>query len=488
MTRFLKRHWPLLFLFVLALVTRLPFQSQILYEHDTVNFAWAMEDFDLERHQPHAPGTFIILILSARWLNLWLHDANQSLVTINILAMAIAAPAIYQLGSLWFNRSVGWIAAFLVLSSPLTWFYSEVGLSYTLELAWVTLLAIACHYTRNGDRRALLLSAFLLGLAGGIRPNTPIFLFPLWSISVGLGWRKNAYQIGEILLAAGVAFVGVLLWFVPLLVMCGGWSAYQIAIANWLDSHLEDTNTLSEILANLWLWFCTILMALGSTIIPLLSFAWSRRSDLPNFPIRDWRAQAMLLWSFPSLIYLTFVHFQRQGHSYTVVPIIFLLAALSLYSYIQQHPSLSLQQARLWIIGFILCNTVLFIAGPAEWRTWTRIRDHDRYVGERVTAITQTFPPSSTTVLSTGHYARLVSYYFRDYHSPRLGTILTNDLAFIDPRVNTLVLFDSAMLSELPPEIQVQTLPLPDGDRLRYIQWDLPKQVKVSQQTLQIEE
>ncbi|MDB9515563.1 glycosyltransferase family 39 protein [Roseofilum reptotaenium CS-1145] len=175
MARFLQYRWPLLVLFVLAIATRLPFQSQILYEHDSVNFAWAMEEFDLERHQPHAPGTFIVLILSARLLNFWLQDANQSLVMVNIIAMAIATCAIYVLGNLWFNRTVGWIAAFLMLSSPLIWFYSEVGLSYTLELAWVILIAIACHHSRKGNMRALLISALLLGLSGGIRPNTPIF-------------------------------------------------------------------------------------------------------------------------------------------------------------------------------------------------------------------------------------------------------------------------------------------------------------------------
>ncbi|MDJ1181474.1 hypothetical protein PJF56_21650 [Roseofilum sp. BLCC_M91] len=484
MARFLQHRWPLVVLFLLAIATRLPFQSQILYEHDSVNFAWAMEEFDLERHQPHAPGTFIILILSARVLNLWLHDANQSLVMVNIMAMAIATCAIYVLGNLWFNRSVAWIAAFLMLSSPLIWFYSEVGLSYTLELAWVILIVIACHHSRNGNRRALLLSALLLGLSGGIRPNTPIFLFPLWSMAAGLAWREKRYRATDIILALVAGAIGVSLWGIPLLILSGGFDAYVSAIQIWLDGHLKDSDSLQEIISNIRLWLYTLVMTLGFVTIPLLWFAYSNRSRIPPLPIRDWRTQAILLWSFPSILYLTFVHFQRQGHSYTVMPVVILLAALALDWYLQQNRSRSPQALKIWIVSFILCNSLLFIWGPPQWRTWAKIQDYDQFVEVRRDAIYQTFPPTSTTVLSSGHYARLVSYYFRDYFSADLGMMLTDDLAFLDPRVNTLVLFDSRILANLSPDIEVQELPLPQGDSLRYIQWQPFQEVQVSNQSL----
>jgi len=484
MARFLQHRWPLVVLFLLAIATRLPFQSQILYEHDSVNFAWAMEEFDLERHQPHAPGTFIVLILSARLLNLWLHDANQSLVMVNIIAMAIATCAIYVLGNLWFNRTVAWIAAFLMLSSPLIWFYSEVGLSYTLELAWVTLIVIACHHSRHGNKRALLLSALLLGLSGGIRPNTPIFLFPLWCVATGLGWREQRYRATDIILALGAGAIGVSLWGIPLLMLSGGFDAYVAAIQIWLDGHLKDTDSIQEIISNIRLWLYTLVMTLGFVTLPLLRLAYAHRSAIPPLPIRDWRTQAILLWCFPSLFYLTFVHFQRQGHSYTVMPVVILLAALALDRYLQQNRSRSPQALKIWIISFVLCNSLLFIWGPTQWRTSTSLQDYDRFVLERQQVIENNFPPTSTTVLSSGHYGRLVSYYFRDYFSSDLGMMLTDDLANLDPRVNTLVLFDSKILANLPPNIQVQEVPLSQGDRLRYIQWQPFQEVQVSNQSL----
>jgi hypothetical protein len=62
--------------------------------------------------------------------------------------------------------------------------------------------------------------------------------------------------------------------------------------------------------------------------------------------------------------------------------------------------------------------------------------------------------------------------------------ILTEDLANLDPRVNTLVLFDAKILANLPTNIQIQEIPLPGGDRLRYIQWQLPQNVQVSKNNL----
>jgi len=484
MARFLQHRWPLVVLFLLAIATRLPFQSQILYEHDSVNFAWAMEEFDLERHQPHAPGTFIVLILSARLLNLWLNDANQSLVTVNIIAMAIATSAIYVLGNLWFNRQVAWIAALLMLSSPLVWFYSEVGLSYTLELAWAILIAIACHHTRKGNCRALLLSALLLGLSGGIRPNTPIFLLPLWSVAAGFGWREKNYRATDILLALGAGAIGVSLWGIPLLILSGGFDAYVAAIQIWLDGHLKDSDSIQEIISNLRLWLYTLAMALGFVTLPLLRFAYTHRSFIPPLPIRDWRTQAILLWSFPSILYLTFVHFQRQGHSYTMMPVVFLLAAVALDRYLHQNRSRSSQALKIWIASFVLCNSLLFIWGPPQWRTWTSLQHYDQFVLERQKVIENNFPPTSTTVLSSGHYSRLVSYYFRDYFSADLSMMLTEDFALLDPRVNTLVLFDSRILANLPANIDIQELPLSSGDRLRYIQWQPSQNVQVSKNSL----
>ena len=63
-------------LFCLGIITRLPFQSQIVWG-DGGNFALAVEHFDMRLAQPQMPGMFIIFIGFARFFNLFLHNRQQ---------------------------------------------------------------------------------------------------------------------------------------------------------------------------------------------------------------------------------------------------------------------------------------------------------------------------------------------------------------------------------------------------------------------------
>jgi hypothetical protein len=73
------------------------------------------------------------------------------------------------------------------------------------------------------------LSAVILGIAGGIRQNTIVFLMPLWLFSVkGVPLRK---------IISSLALLGLvcILWFVPMVWMSGGWNVYREAFRElWL--------------------------------------------------------------------------------------------------------------------------------------------------------------------------------------------------------------------------------------------------------------
>jgi len=78
-----------LFLFVLTLLTRLPFRSHLLYDHDSVQFALGLRDYDVYLHQPHPPGYFLY-VHAAKLLNFFIGDANSSFVWISMIASACA--------------------------------------------------------------------------------------------------------------------------------------------------------------------------------------------------------------------------------------------------------------------------------------------------------------------------------------------------------------------------------------------------------------
>jgi len=146
-------------LFLATILTRLPFQSAILYHWDSVNFAYAIVgEFDVANGQPHAPG-YILYVMLAHAINLLFNDPQTTLVAISITASGLATAALYRLGVEMFDQATGLIAAGLLMTSPLTWFYGEVALPHTLDLAMVVLVAWALYRAMRGESRQVWLAA-----------------------------------------------------------------------------------------------------------------------------------------------------------------------------------------------------------------------------------------------------------------------------------------------------------------------------------------
>ena len=106
-----------LFLFLLTLISRLPFTSKYLYHLDSGHFALVPLDYNLVLNQPHPPGYFLYVMLG-KLLYPFASDANTTFVLISIIFSGLTVAAIYLLGKKIFDASVGTIAALLALTSP----------------------------------------------------------------------------------------------------------------------------------------------------------------------------------------------------------------------------------------------------------------------------------------------------------------------------------------------------------------------------------
>ena len=113
-------------------------------------------------------------------------DPVAALGGLAVLASAVAVLLLYQLGWHLYGRGAAVLAALGLAVSPLFWAYSVIGLSYTAEAALATGIAVGAWAMRRGSVRALVCSAVLLGLAGGVRQSMLLILSPLW---LGMAWR-----------------------------------------------------------------------------------------------------------------------------------------------------------------------------------------------------------------------------------------------------------------------------------------------------------
>ena len=124
---------------------------------------------------------------------------------------------LYQLGWHLYGRGAAALAALGLVVSPLFWAYGVVGLSYTAEAALATGLAVGAWAMRQGSVRALVSSAVLLGLAGGVRQSMLLVLSPLW---LGMAWR-GFRRPGPVLAGLGLVLLTTAAWLGPMLWLTG---------------------------------------------------------------------------------------------------------------------------------------------------------------------------------------------------------------------------------------------------------------------------
>jgi hypothetical protein len=492
--------WIAILICVVGIVTRIPFRSQILHHWDSVNFALAINHFDVRLHQPHPPGTFVIYIMLGRLFDLVVHDPNASLVWLSVVLSGLGAVALFLLGTEWFGREVGLTTALLAIVSPLVWFHGEVALSYMLEFLWVPILVYFVYKMQTRSWWALLASALMIGMAGGIRPNTPVFLFPLWI----LGIVVHKYPLKKILVALLVMGVGVLIWAIPMLVMSGGLMEYIELMRWWQNQHTEESASLAGVAGNTARFVAYAVYNLGLGLVPLVIASIRIGCTHPHLPgivrslKKDWRTQALAGWIAPAAGYFTIIHLMQPGHTFTIQPALLLLAGLAIVSLARMK---GVWHRNVWIavtVVVVVVNALFFVVGPTylfgdtrllfTTPTWNTIHDYDVYVTERLDAIRHSFPPQETAILANGRNFRLPDYYLPDYQLTSLSYQVNASSVMLAEPIHTLVFFDDSMLSELPAGVAVQAVPLPDGESLHYITWDERHVVVVGQGTLEIRE
>jgi hypothetical protein len=483
-------------LIAVGVASRLPFQSSILHHWDSVNFALALENYDVRLHQPHPPGTFFLYVLCGRLFNLYFDDGNLSLVWVSTVATGLAAAAIFLLAAAWFDIRRAITVSLVMLTSPLIWFQGEVALSYMPEFFWTLLIVYTCLKVREPGKRSLFASALLMGLAGGIRPNTPVFLFPLWLFVLIQGLRARRYTSKEMLIALLVLALGVSIWAVPTVVMSGGLAAYLDAFSWWRGQHVESSGTLQGItlhLARLAVFLC---YALGAALLPV---AWVLLKDWrvlkENLP-RDWRARAVCIWVLPGLAYYIFIHVQQSGHIFTILPAVIILGGLSV-ARLGHFLSMYNRSALPVVTSIVIASNMLFFAlGPANMfgasrvtlasPTWKAIHQYDSYVSNRLDAIRTHFSPEDTVVLADPRNFRIPDYYLREYQNTSLSYQIVEESVALPRHVRTLVFFDDSVADKFSSDLILQTLHLPQEDRLRYVSWSHNQWASLSRSSIEI--
>ena len=225
---------------LLTVLSRLPYRARMLYNWDAVQFALALREYDVAKHQPHPPG-YILYVALGRLVNAWLDDPTAAYVILAVVFSGLTTFVVYHLALAAYDRATALAAATLLAVSPLFWFYGSVGLTYAGEALVASTVAYFAFRALHGGTRAVWLGAGCLGLAGGLRQSVLLLLFPLWLGAAAVGVRRwRTVVTGAIILA-----VTVLSWFLPMVWWTGGFARYLEATVDLAESVVMPTSILA---------------------------------------------------------------------------------------------------------------------------------------------------------------------------------------------------------------------------------------------------
>jgi len=225
---------------VLALFTRLVSQSVFLHKWDSVQFALALENFDITRHQPHPVGYpgYIGLAWIAKQA---VADDNSALVLVGIVSAIISVISLHHIGRMFINPRGGFVAALLAIFNPLMWFFSSVALSY---MAGVGAATLAICLTLYLDKKYKWIGPVVGGLSLVIWHGA-ILIMPavLWAYLVDEKGGDEGKQPGlnidwsRILSFIPLIAVPAIIGYIPVIADTGGLGPYLAEIFTESGKH-----------------------------------------------------------------------------------------------------------------------------------------------------------------------------------------------------------------------------------------------------------
>jgi hypothetical protein len=469
-------------LFLMGLLTRLPFSGEILYHWDSINFARALERFDVWAGQPHVPG-YILYVALTKLVNFVLPDAQATLVAVSMVASALAIVFLFFLGRDIFNRTTGLIAALLLAASPLFWFYGEVALPHALDALVVILLVWLLYRILHGDHHLLIPAAIGLGIAGGLRPQTQVFLLPLalyagW----GVGLRRMIYA-GATLTLVNLA------WLIPLIFSTGSIRMYFYIMGKYSANFNETTSVFSAGLSGFfrnmrklvmysiygWSLFAIPAVIAGAT------FAWQEviNPGNPRFGERLFRTIRSLntprlwffvLWMVPSLVYYSLIHMGQQGLVFIFLPALLLFSAASIEKFSRKRQLVG----QLLVASLVIINAAIFLAAPTyplgedriKLLTFDTIRQHDKFYKARFEGVRQNFSPAHALLLT--YEWVFPDYYLRYFKNVQYEVGARGEIGDGLPTIQQAESLDPGMLGLRPDRDGYLYLVILDNDLLVY--------------------
>lgn len=244
----MSRRWTRVHLFVLvcaAVFLRLKFLAPYPTGWDDVDFALALEQYDITRMQPHFPG-YPIYILAAHVFYAVLHDPFLALSVLSATAGGLTVIPLWLLFHKMGSASTARLTVWLFALAPLPLIAGIQPMSDALGAflaAWLAYFAWSSA-ERSGQSHWILTTAGItLGLLLGVRVSY-LALSTLWLWAIIVSVRQQEAGSRSALRGAAISLGAVtatcVVWLMGLIVSTGGLGTLLSVAVSFTDGHFAD--------------------------------------------------------------------------------------------------------------------------------------------------------------------------------------------------------------------------------------------------------
>ena len=329
---------------ITIILTRFPFTSKFLYDWDSVNYALGFGKYIIQMDQPHAPG-YIFFIGLGKLVNIFFNDPNTTMIFISIIFSIFTVILLYLLAKQMFSRKVAIVSSLLLIFSQTFWFYGEIASIYICEAFFATLIAYLSYQVFKGNEKYFYLSSLALGLAGGFRTDLIVFMFPLWAFC--LFYDKFNYK--RVIKAFSVLILSNLMWFIPTIILAGGYHEYSLLNNMQLISSFKTSSVFfgapltAHLIMNAELIFWTIIgIGLVQILVMLLYLSINIKSITKYF--KNSKFIFFALWIIPSFLFYLIIYIAKAGYTLVYIPAITLIIS---YIYVELFSDLKKHQGKI---------------------------------------------------------------------------------------------------------------------------------------------
>jgi hypothetical protein len=400
--------------FALGILTRVPFQTEFLWAHDSVLYARAIEHFDPLDQRPQPPG-YLYYVLLIRALDWVVGDPNRAMTIVSLFAGAAAIASLYLFAARLYDERTARASGAFLLTAVTFWTYSGVAYPYTLLAA----LSIGCALlfwlavraeSGRGPRLAVATAAY--GIAIGFRTDLAVFLAPLWlmtAVAAPLTWAVGSALLGALL---------VLGWFFATASLNGGVNALLEALrmqGQFVDDRYSVFGDLGLRALYGNVYELTRFLGRGLYFLAALLIAVPLSAGARRIEMSDRRRIAfLLLWTLTPLAVYIPIHVGEYGYVFSMLPGLCIIAARGAIALAR-----GARMPRLlpWVVASVaLANAAVFLMSDTPLSAHDLVR-RDRGVGERIDRLNQ--PDLAGATIVAAYDGMIIQHYFR--HDERLG-------------------------------------------------------------------